>query len=154
MTQPLLPIGAFIWCRFPISEDPRNPGPKDHLHLVYVEDSTDDNSVLTIYTTSVIWDSKVPTPIGVMVVNSEMASKMGQKPFVLDARRIALLPVTTDWFPGLAEPDRGILLIAETSFQKKVTSTARAALSRASNVELLGPKAPSNQHGWKPPGRV
>lgn len=151
MTESLLPIGSFVWCRFPFRESPRDPGPTDHLHLVYVEDATEDN-VLTIYTTSVTWDPKVPTPIGVMIVKSEMASALGQKSFVLDARRIALLPLTTDWFPGLSKPDHGILMIADKAFQKEVTRIAHAAASRASNIELLGPKAPANQHGWKPPG--
>ena len=152
MTQSLLPVGAFVWCRLPISENPCNPGPKDHLHLVYVEDSTDDGSVLTIYTTSAIWQPKARSPIGVLVVTSELASAMGQMPFVLDATRIALLPVTTEWFPGLAEPGHGIVLIADESFQKKETSTAHAALSRASSLEYFAPKAPSSQPGLTPPG--
>jgi hypothetical protein len=78
---------------------------------------------------------------------------MGQKPFVLDARRIALLPVTTDWFPSFTEPGCGIVHIAEKSFQNKVTSIARAALSRASNIERLGPKSPGTQNSWTPPRR-
>lgn len=151
MIGPLLPVGAFVWCRFPLSENPRNPGPDDHLHLVYIADAA-KNNVLTIYTTSVSWDPKVPTPIGVMIVKEEQARALGQKPFVLDARRIALLPLTTDWFPGLLKPDRGILKIADKTFQKEVAIIARAAAARVNNIEFLGPQAPVTRSEWKPPG--
>jgi hypothetical protein len=150
MTVPQIPIGAFIWCRFPLRERPNEPGPADHLHLVYVEDLTEDN-VLTIYTTSVTWDPKTPTPIGVVIVNAEKSRAMGQKPFVLDARRLALLPLTDLWFPELSKPDRGIVAIAPAAFRKEVTQAAYAAASRASHIELLGPKAPNTNRERKPP---
>ena len=133
-----IPVGAFIWCRFPLRERPSEPGPEDHLHLVYVQDQTQD-LVLTIYTTSVLGDLQSPTPIGVIRVLADEAKALGQKPFVLDARRIALLPLTVDWFPALSNPQRGIVTIAPASFQKQVTQAAYAAASRAVHIELLGP---------------
>jgi len=133
-------VGAFIWCRFPLREQPHLPGPADHLHLAYVQDVTVDR-LLTIYTTSVTWDPSIPTPMGVMLVGALQAKALGQKPFVLDARRLALLPLTEDWFPLLSQPNHGIVAIAPIEFQQEVTRTAYAAATRASHLELLGPQA-------------
>jgi hypothetical protein len=137
----VISAGSFIWCRFPLREQPHLPGPADHLHLAYVQDVT-VNRLLTIYTTSVTWDPSVPTPTGVMLVDAPQAKSLGQKPFVLDARRLALLPLTEDWFPHLSKPNHGIVAIAPIAFQKEVTRTAYAAALRASHMELLGPHTP------------
>jgi hypothetical protein len=89
--------------------------------------------------------------MGVVIVNAEKSRAMGQKPFVLDARRLALLPLTDLWFPELSKPDRGIVAIAPAAFRKEVTQAAYAAASRASHIELLGPKAPNTHRERKPP---
>lgn len=149
MREPRLPIGAFVWCRFPLQEAPREPGPEDHLHLVYVADVT-TSKVLTIYTTSVLWDPAVPTPIGVIIVKAQQAAALGQKPFVLDARRIALLPVTTEWFPDLESKNHGVLMVADKVFQKEVTRVAHELAKRSSNMQFYGPDAKSDIDSWKP----
>jgi len=76
-----------------------------------------------------------------MRVDAPQAKALGQKPFVLDARRLALLPLTEDWFPHLSKPNHGIVAIAPLDFHPEVTRTAYAAASRASHMELLGPHA-------------
>ena len=111
MTAPILPVGAFIWCRFPQHEANRVPGPSDHLHLCYIADTVGKDA-LTLYTTSVIWDTGTPEPAGVIVVSADQAAQMKQKPFVLDARRIGIFPITTEWFPDLEGKDHGIVHIA------------------------------------------
>jgi hypothetical protein len=67
---------------------------------------------------------------------------MGQKPFVLDARRLALFPMSKDWFPRLENPDRGPVSVHWVkTFQKEVSRVAYAFASRASHIELLGTSA-------------
>jgi len=87
------------------------------LNPVNVQDLTQDN-FLTIYTPSFIWDPKTPTPLGGIIFNAELSKAMGQKPFVIDARKLALLPLTNNWIPRLAHSDHGIVAIAPANFQK------------------------------------
>ena len=87
------------------------------MHPVNVQDVTQDN-FLTIYTPSFIWDTKTPTPLGGIIFNAELSKAMGQKRFVIDARRLALLPLTNYWFLRLSHSDDGIMAIAPAKFQK------------------------------------
>jgi hypothetical protein len=69
---------------------------------------------------------------------------MGQsRPFTLDLRRIAPLPVTEEWFPDLDTPDHGILGRAPEKlrllYEAALTELARR---RPENIERLGPLSP------------
>ena len=153
MIAPILPVGAFIWCRFPLHEAHRAPGPIDHLHLCYIADTVGKDA-LTLYTTSVLWDPSIPEPEGIIVVSVEQAAQMKQKPFVLDARRIGIFPITTEWFPDLEDKDHGIVYIANDAFQKKVARVAKdVAVKHRQNIEFYGPTAPTlpDKSGWTPP---
>jgi hypothetical protein len=142
MTASILPVGAFVWCRFPLRERHRDPGPNDHLHLVYVVDTSDVNAV-TIYTTTTTWDPNIPVPLGVIVIPKQQAAALGQKAFVLDARRIGILPITLEWFPNLNSDGHGVVKIASKPFQDNVARIAREVASRhRENIELYGPGAP------------
>lgn len=150
MAAPILPTGAFVWCRFPLHEANRKPGPPDKLHLVYVVDTANKNAVC-VYTTSVTWPADTPIPSGVIDVSSNDAAAMGQKRFVLDTRRIGVFPLTTTWFPDLDKPDHGILRIAPESFQRRVAKAAQAIVKRKELIEFYGPGAPVITNPRKPP---
>ncbi|MEB0139067.1 MULTISPECIES: hypothetical protein [unclassified Undibacterium] len=142
MTKPILPIGSFVWCRFPFRENHRMPGPNDHPHLVYVAESSQNNQVLTVYTTSVAWNPGTPVAFGVIVVPPDLAATMQQKPFCLDTRRVAVLPVTEDWFPSLGTESRGIISRANKAFRTEVNRVFTEVISRHREiVELYGPEA-------------
>ncbi|MBI5164367.1 MAG: hypothetical protein HY985_10750 [Magnetospirillum sp.] len=141
MSSLILPVGAFVWCRFPLREAHREPGPKDHLHLVYVQDTADTRAV-SIYTTSVTWPSDKPLPFGVIAVPTKQAAELGQKSFVLDARRIGVLPMTPTWFPDINKLDHGILKVAPASFQREVARIAHEVARRKELIEWYGPGAP------------
>ena len=103
------PPGVFVWCAFPESEDPVKPGP---LHVSYgVSGATAPHgwaayASMVAYTTSRTWFG--PKPPGVRVFERAEVKSMGQdRAFTLDLRRIALLPVTEDWFPFLGRADKG-----------------------------------------------
>lgn len=144
-----LPRGAFVWCRFPQREAHRDPGPPDHLHLVYVHD-TASNKAVCVYTTSVMWPSDKPLPFGVIAVPWNKAAGMRQKTFVLDARRIGIFPLTTTWFPDLDKPDRGILHVAPEAFRRTVGEAAREVARRKELIQWFGPGAPENTESSKP----
>jgi hypothetical protein len=154
MPNPIFPVGSFVWCRFPLRESPRVPGPKDHLHLAYVAATQGDDQILTIYTTSVTWDPSTPVAVGVIVVPEELASLMGQKPFYLDTRRVALLPVTKDWFPSLEGGQPVIVSRANKTFRAEVDRVVTDVLTRHHQlVERYGPGVPdfSQANKWTPP---
>ncbi len=78
-------------------------------------------------------------------VTEDLARRMNQKPFVINARRIGFLPITPAFFPRLAMPDHGIVhALAETA---KLRSTISAELKRVSQrpdlMEYLGPDRPA-----------
>jgi hypothetical protein len=48
-------------------------------------------------------------PLGVLVLDREVATRCGQsRAFVMDLRRIALVPITPAWFPRIEQPGHGI----------------------------------------------
>jgi hypothetical protein len=151
-TASRLPPGAFVWCRFPLREAHREPGPPDHLHVVYVHDTADGKAVC-VYTTSVTWPGNKPLPFGVIAVPWASAADMGQKAFVLDARRIGIFPQTTDWFPDLDEPGNGILHVAPKPFQRKIQQAALEVAKRKELIEWFGPGAPDDPKPPRPRSR-
>ena len=120
MSNAIFQVGSFVWCRFPLRENPSAPSPKEHLHLVYVAAVQANEKVLTIYTTSVTWNPSTPVAVGVIVVPQEIASTMGQKPFCLDTRRVAILPATNEWFPSLDGESPLIVSRANKAFRAEV----------------------------------
>jgi hypothetical protein len=82
-------------------------------------------------------------PLGVIVIPKQQAAALGQKAFVLDARRIGILPITLEWFPNLNSDGHGVVKIASKPFQDNVARIAREVASRhRENIELYGPGAP------------
>ena len=54
------------------------------------------------------WPGAAP-PLGVFAFNQQDAANLGQtRAFVMDLRRLAALPVTPVWFPGLDQPEKGV----------------------------------------------
>ena len=108
MTLPYRP-GQFVWCRFPAAEQPASPGAK--LRIGYVQDVQRvgrDVFVATLYTTTARWPGDTPLPLGVISIAGQQAEKLGQRPFVIDARCIALLPIVAGFFPHMADADHGV----------------------------------------------
>ncbi len=138
--SPVLPPGAFVWCSFPLWESHREPGPKTHLHLVYVHDVAGTKAV-AIYTTSVMWPSDKPLPFGVIPVPTKQAADHEQKPVVLDARRIGVFPMTSTWFTDINKPGLGILKVAPEAFQRRVGKVAMEVAKRRELIEWYGPGA-------------
>jgi hypothetical protein len=135
--------GDFVWSNFPERENPARPGPR---HVAYVALSTTTalgGTVLVAFTSSQPWAG--PRPPGLYNIDRETAAAMGQsRPFTLDLRRIAPLPVTEDWFPDLNTSDHGILGRAPEGFrvvyEAALTELARR---RPENIEHLGPLSPT-----------
>lgn len=97
---------------------------------------------MSLYTTIAQWEPGLPLPLGVIPVTGTAASKMNRKPFVLDARRIAFIPATDDFFPRLHAPAGAVVYQATKTFRRQVESTLAELARRPDLLQLLGPQAP------------
>ena len=144
---PFLP-GDFVWCAFPQHENPNRPGP---LHVGYAVavfgGVTPDSFVALIaYTTSQPWTGASHPP-GVYAFDRREASGFGQRrAFVLDLRRLALVPVTSAWFPHIGQPGSGVQGRASAALSRELKQAAEDLLTRRSElVERLGPLWPGSR---------
>jgi hypothetical protein len=144
-TPPFVP-GQFVWCRFPYFEAPLSPGDKER--IVYVADIRQTAgrqifTVMSLYTTTTPWEPNVPVPLGVIPITAAAASKMNQKPFVIDARKIAFIPGTDEFFPRLRTAQSAVVYQATNAFRRHVESILVELAERPDLLQLLGPHAPS-----------
>jgi hypothetical protein len=135
--------GDFVWCNYPQRENPARPGPRD-VGYVVLSTGTDQGGIAVLaYTTSQPWTG-APRPAGVYSIDRETAASMGQaRPFTLDLRRVAAVPVTAQWFPELNMADHGIIGRAP-AWQRGVYESMTKALAtrHPENIERLGPLIP------------
>jgi len=131
--------GDFVWTAFPERENPARPGPR---HVGYVAATTASpkiNAVLVSYTSSQPWHG--PTPPGVYSFDLAAAAAMGQsRGFTLDLRRLALIPITREWFPDLSDNGHGVIGRAPERLRVELEAALTALLRRGpENAERLRP---------------
>ena len=134
--------GDFVWSHFPQRENPARPGPRHVAYVVLSTSTAPGSTILVAFTTSQPWIG--PRPSGLLSIDLETAAGMGQsRPFTLDLRRIAPLPVTEDWFPDLQASNHGVFGKAperlRIMFEATLTELARR---RPETIEHLGPISP------------
>lgn len=137
MTPPYRP-GHFVWCRFPQHERPEIPGPKLRIgYLATVRQIDEVLAVAVLYTTTGPFAE--PMPLGVVPIAGRVAETLRQRPFWIDARCIAYLPVTVDFFPRLGRADHGIQGLAPIGLQRKIVAAATQIFRRPELLDLRGP---------------
>ncbi len=117
------------------------PGAK--LRIGYVQDVQRvgrDVFVATLYTTTAHWPGDTPLPLGVIPIAGQQAEKLSQRPFVTDARSIALLPIVADFFPHMADADHGVKGEAPTGLARRITAVLAEMQRRQVTVEVRGPR--------------
>lgn len=144
MSQPPFAPGQFVWCRFPYFEAPLAPGAKER--IVYVADIRHHAgrrvfTVMSLYTTTARWEPGKRLPLGVIPVAGPAAARMKQRPFVIDARRIAFLPATTDFFPRLQAPETAVVYQATAGFRRRIENVLAELVGRPDLIQRLGPHA-------------
>jgi hypothetical protein len=135
----------FVWCQFPHMEEPLRPGEREHVGYVADIRQIRDKPYLTVmavYTTTTPWQSGVRLPLGVIPIESEIAQKMKQRSFVMDARKVAFVPANPNFFPRLETPDKGIIHTASRRFHMHVQNVLVELAKRPELVVKLGPDAP------------
>lgn len=139
--------GQFVWCLYPFREFPDRPGPLRHIG--YVLDVVQRGSKLLVaaalYTTTSPWPTHAPLPRGVIAIREQQARAIGQRPFFIDARRIAYMPVNEAFFPDLQQSDKGVVGEATPGLVHKVEAAVVELLKRPDLLELLGPERPTHR---------
>jgi len=139
VTAPALQQGDFVWCAFPEREAPLRPGPLHVAYTLAVAAVVGGHGVMAAYTTSQPWAGALPQ--GVIAFDSAEAATLGQaRAFVLDLRRLAYLPLTTAWFPRVAEEGAGVLGRAPKALRDRVNAmTTELAKRRPETLSRSGP---------------
>jgi hypothetical protein len=139
--EPPFRVRQFVRCQFPYMEEPLRPGPDEHAGYIADIRRIDGKAHLTVmslYTTTTPWEPGVPLPLGLLPVEPAMAREMNQKGLVMDARKIAFIPVTQDFFPRLGEPERGVIHTASVRFHQLVQNTLMNQAKRPEVVVRWG----------------
>lgn len=94
------------------------------------------------YTTSSIPRNISQQPKGTRDFDLQQARQQGQQvPFRLDARRIAYMPATEDFFPFIHRPDRGVVGRAGDGLQRAIRDLVRE-VANARLIQTTGPARP------------
>ena len=136
----------FVWCQFPYMEEPLRPGPEEHVGYIVEVGRIGSNphlTVMSLYTTTTPWEPNAPHPLGIVPVETVVANKMNQKGFIMDARKVAFIPVTVDFFPRLSSVDKGIIHTASVRFHDLVLNTLAKLAKRPALIVKLGPDVPN-----------
>ncbi len=135
MTPPYR-AGQFVWCRFPTREQPLSPGPK--LRIGYVLDVSPSMMTAMLYTSTARWaDDRLP--LGVIHIGEKQAQKLGQKPFAIDVRCAAFLPISIEFFPHLMDADHGVQGEAPAGLDRKIKAVLTEMRRRRVPIDLRGP---------------
>ena len=92
-----------------------------------------------LYTTTASW-SELNLPLGVIPIDGRVAAALGQKPFTIDARTAAVLPVAAEYFPHLARADHGIRGQAPMQLVRRIEAALKQLQDRGVVIEVRGPK--------------
>ena len=101
---------------------------------------------MALYTTTAQWQPGARLPLGIIPVEPAVAERMNQRGFVMDARRIAFMPVDLTFFPRLADADRGIVHTASRQFHQLVQNILMQLARRPELVMKLGPDIQEGRH--------
>ena len=119
--------GSFVRVLFPTREQPRVPGLP---HIGYVLTIANGEAIVA-YTTSQPWPSRTPLPAGARLFDAEEAAGLNQsRAFLLRLDVLARLPLTRDWFPGLDQPNQGVIAVAPAALRRELTRLATNLIRR------------------------
>ena len=142
MSQSAIADGSFVWTLFPFGP-PDRPGPVLHIAFVLTVDTKPATpQVILAYTGSGTWrGSTDAVPQGVINFSEAEAKVVGQKPFHMDLRCLAQVPLTAAWFPDLTQPGHGVVGVVGARLQTRIEKMLQELVMRnRSLIELRGPR--------------
>jgi len=145
VAEPKIADGSFVWTLFPFGPPHRPDRPRPTRHIAYVlaqNSARRPAQLLLAYTSSGPWRSAAPAvPLGVIEFGAAEAKALGQRPFHIDLRCLAQVPLTEAWFPDLAQPDRGVVAVAGARLQGRIQRVLDELVERNRHlIEMRGPR--------------
>jgi hypothetical protein len=119
------------------------PGSVRHIAYVLATDSKPKVPVLLLaYTSSGPWrGGAARLPPGVIAFDDMAARAVGQKPFHLDLRCLAQVPLTRRWFPDLGQAGLGIVGTAGARLRARIDAMLSELVTRNRElIEMRGPR--------------
>lgn len=140
--------GQFIPANFPFNEQPERPGPMRHIGLVLdVVQRGSEIRALIAYTTTA-FNPAGPRQQGIIKIAQTQSRQMGmENAFVIDTRRIAVLPLSKDWFPEIDRENHGVKGNASDHLMSAAKRLYQQALEERANVVVLGPRLQARGSG-------
>ena len=144
MTEEVPPpvgTGHFIWSHFPKRESSTLPSNERHIALCIrrFRHRTSGYVLAAVFTTTRPRGDR-PKAKGEIEISKEQATQFGQRSaFRIDVRRMAVMPLTTDFFPDLEEPGHGIKGKSEKLANVAFKLFQELVASNPELIELLGP---------------
>jgi hypothetical protein len=138
---PPVGTGHFIWSHFPKRESPALPSDERHIALCIrrFRHRTQGYVLAAVFTTTRPRGDR-PKAKGEIEISKEQAAQLGQpSAFRIDVRRIAAMPLTTDFFPDLEQPDRGIRGRSEKLANAAFRLFQEIVANEPELIEVLGP---------------
>ncbi|MCA3421160.1 MAG: hypothetical protein INF34_03580 [Roseomonas sp.] len=114
-------------------------------HIAYVL-ATDSNPkvpmLLLAYTSSGPWRGATGRlPLGVIEFDDAAARAVGQKPFHIDLRCLAQVPLAKRWFPDLGQTGYGIMGTAGARLRERIDVMLSDLVTRNRDlIEMRGPR--------------
>jgi hypothetical protein len=131
--------GDFVDCLFPFAEEPSLPGPSRHIVFVRTMLKSADGSIralVMLTTTSPRMIVRIPEGLAVRVSEASSRSLGMRNAFVIDVHRLALLPLTAEWFPDLG--GSGFVIgRADDRLREAVDKRYRDMLARQPNPAVV-----------------
>jgi hypothetical protein len=123
-------------------QSPREPGAMRHIAYVLATDSKPNPPMLLLaYTSSGPWRGSAPqSPFGVINFDTITAKALGQRPFHMDLRCLAQVPLTPRWCPDLDRPGHGIEGKAGARQRDRIDAMLSDLLARHRDlIDVRGP---------------
>jgi hypothetical protein len=133
--------GDFVWTHFPKRENPGVPSDERHIALCLRRfRHRNEGFVLAAVFTTTRPRGERPKAKGEIEIPVERAAEFGQKhAFRIDVRRIAALPLSSEFFPDLEAPGHGITGRSERLAQAADKLLQEIIRETPELVEFLGP---------------
>jgi len=78
-------------------------------------------------------------PLGVIEFDLAAAAALNQRPFHIDLRCLARIPMSAAWLPRLGEVDRGVVAWADLALQARITRVLSELARRSpGHIEMRG----------------
>jgi hypothetical protein len=145
VAEPRIADGSFVWTLFPFGppHQPELPGPARNIAYVLAQNTGQRPAKLLLAcTSSGPWRGAAPVPpLGVIEFGAAEARALRQRPFHIDLRCLAQVPLTSAWFPDLGHPDHGVVAVAGAGLQARIERVFDQLVARSRHlIEIRGPR--------------